>query len=145
MFTADRARMRGSFVLAWRKHRQATPMTPLEVQIAEVVWMHPQYHVLLEDPHAVHEDFADAGETNPFLHMAMHLGLREQVSTDRPAGVRKAMAALVRRCGERHAAEHEAMQCLAEALWQAQGRQQAPDDQAYLSALNDRARSLRPR
>jgi hypothetical protein len=37
---------------------------------------------------SLYRDFTRPGEgENPFLHMGLHLALREQIATDRPAGI----------------------------------------------------------
>ena len=65
----------------------------------------------------------------------MHLAIREQVGTDRPPGIRAIHAALARRLGDVHEAEHRMIECLGEALWNAQRAGTAPDETAYLEAL----------
>jgi hypothetical protein len=136
MFAQDRMRMRETFAVAWRKRCAGSPMTPLEGQIADVVAMHPEYHGGIEDPLFMQRDFGDAGgQSNPYLHMALHLSLREQRDTDRPPGVRALLRRLVRRIGDPHAAEHAAMDCLGEALWRAQSAGVAVDESAYLAGL----------
>jgi hypothetical protein len=77
----------------------------------------------------------EGGKTNPFLHMGLHLAVREQVVTDRPAGIAEVFEQLQAKSGDRHAAEHQALDCLAEALWTAQNNNTAPDEQAYLESL----------
>ena len=144
MFSQDRAKLREGFVVAWRKHLQSQPLTPLEAQIVDVVQLHPEYHAVLDNPESVHADFAPgSGQSNPYLHMAMHLTLREQKDTDRPPGVRVALLRLKRRLGDAHAAEHVAMECLSEVLWTSQSTGRAPDDKAYLNALRQLATGKR--
>jgi hypothetical protein len=77
----------------------------------------------------------EGGKTNPFLHMGLHLALREQLATNRPAGIADVFDQLQARSGDRHAAEHQALDCLAEALWTAQNNNTAPDEQDYLDSL----------
>ena len=77
----------------------------------------------------------DGGRTNPFLHMGLHLGIREQVSTNRPAGIAAVYHALAASKGDVHVAEHEMIECLAETLWEAQSLNQPPDEQKYLERL----------
>ena len=124
------------YVEAWRKYRERLPMEPLEAQIADVIAAHPEYHSMFSDAEqALHEDFTpERGESNPFLHMGIHLAIREQVSTDRPTGIRAAHQALVIRHGE-HDAEHLMGECLGRALWEAQRAGRAPDEQAYLESI----------
>ena len=137
MFSQDRDSLRRYLAAAWAKASAGEPLEPLEHQIADLVRGHPEYQPLLADPEAaVGRDFApEAGQTNPFLHLGLHLALLEQVTTDRPAGVRDRYQALVRRSGDAHVAEHLAMECLAQALWEAQRRRQPPDEAAYLEHL----------
>ena len=112
-------------------------MQPLEAQIADVIELHPEYHAALERPDDVVErDYTpEGGQSNPFLHMGLHLAIREQVATDRPAGIAEVHRTLVQRLGDVHAAEHAMIECLGEALWQAQRSGRPPDEAAYLEAL----------
>ena len=133
----DRSALRRSYVEAWRKWRERAPLEPLEHQIADVVEQHPEYHPVLEqDGDAVHRDYSpEGGQSNPFLHMGMHLAIREQVATNRPAGITAIHSALAARLGSAHEAEHRMIECLGEALWHAQRSGVAPDEAAYLDAL----------
>ena len=133
----DRSSLRRSYVEAWRKRREGAPLEPLQHQIADVVELHPEYHAVLEqDGDALQRDYApEAGQSNPFLHMGMHLAIREQVSTNRPAGIAAIHAALAARLGSVHEAEHRMIECLGEALWHAQRSGLPPDEAAYLEAL----------
>ena len=126
------------FIESWRKHQQKLPLQPLERLIAGVIREHPEYQQLIEAPEqALDQDFLpDAGQTNPFLHMGLHLGIREQVSTDRPAGIAGVYRSLAAKSGgDAHAAEHIMIECLAETLWEAQGSGRAPDEQKYIERL----------
>lgn len=138
--TQSRDELRRVYIEAWRKHRERLPMEPLEAQIADVIALHPEYQAALERPdEVVDRDYTpEGGQSNPFLHMGLHLAVRDQVATDRPAGIRQAFDTLARRRGSEHDAEHQLIECLAEALWEAQRAQRLPDEQAYL----DRVRSL---
>ena len=132
-----RASLRRMYVDAWRKSRQSLPIEPLEDQIIRVVELHPEYHAALEgDPDSVERDYTpEAGQSNPFLHLGLHLAIREQVGTDRPAGIKVVHAALAQRLGDVHEAEHRMIECLSEALWQAQRAGTAPDEASYLESL----------
>lgn len=132
----DREGLRALYLEAWRKRRERLPAEPLEVQVADVIAQHPEYHALLENPDAaLARDWTpESGESNPFLHMGLHLALREQVGTDRPAGVAALHRALAARVGP-HEAEHLMAECLAQALWQAQRNKSVPDEVSYMEAL----------
>ena len=133
----DRSSLRRMYVEAWRKHRESRPIEPVEDQIVRVVELHPEYASLLEsgDTALGHDYTPEGGQTNPFLHMGLHLAVREQVATDRPAGIAAVHAALLAHLGDPHAVEHAMIECLGEALWQAQRSGRPPDETAYLEAL----------
>lgn len=134
----DRQKNRLMFRDAWHKQVYGLSMTPLEKQIASVVEEHPEYHKLLDDEEAVqHGEFTpEQGRENPFLHMGLHLGLREQVGTDRPAGIQSiTRALLIKHNGEGHEVEHRMMDCLAEFLWLSQRNNTPPDELAYMENL----------
>ncbi len=137
MFQPSRDQARRLFFDAWSKYRQGLPLEPLEGLAAEHILHHPEYQALLDDPdrYLERDYLPEQGETNPFLHLAMHLAIDEQLSIDQPAGVKARYERLVARLGDPHTAQHETMDCLAEMIWQAQRYHQAPDGQAYLDCL----------
>ena len=132
----DRAALRALFVDAWRKRRESLPAEALELQVADVIEEHPEHQALLADPERAlgAEWTPEGGTANPFLHLALHLALRDQVATDRPPGIRGLHRRLVARTGG-HDAEHRMMECLAEALWVAQRNNSSPDEVSYMAAL----------
>jgi hypothetical protein len=129
--------LRRMYVDAWRKHREARPLEPLEDQIVRVLEQHPQYHAVVEGAgDALERDFTpEGGQANPFLHMGLHLAIREQVGTNRPAGIASVHRQLATRFGGMHEAEHRMIECLGGALWQSQRSGLPPDEAAYLEAL----------
>jgi cell fate (sporulation/competence/biofilm development) regulator YlbF (YheA/YmcA/DUF963 family) len=133
----DRGGLRRHYLEAWRKHREGLPMEPLEHQLATVIEQHPEYQPLIERDAAVLErDYApEDGQANPFLHLGLHLAIREQIATDRPPGIAALHGELSRRLGDAHEAEHRMLEKLGEALWQAQRSGRAPDESAYLESL----------
>jgi hypothetical protein len=136
MFGQDREQMRRFFVTAWRKRQAGEPLQPLEQLVAEVVAAHPEYHDHLVDGERLHSDFPPAeGNTNPWLHMGMHITLGEQLGADRPPGIRDLYRAIASRVGDAHAAEHAMMECLGLVLWEAQRDGRQPDEAAYLACL----------
>jgi hypothetical protein len=135
-----REQLRSSYAEAWRKHLGRIPMTPLESLIADVIAGHPEYQSLVSDAAAAQafESAAGGGAQNPFLHMGLHLAVREQLSIDRPPGVRQIRQALAARLGDEHDAEHALMEALAETLWEAQRGGQPPDERRYLERARAR-------
>ena len=135
IFGQDRNELRKMYADAWAKRCENLPLSPLEMQIADVIEMHPEYHADVSGDDLARDYSPDGGQTNPFLHMGLHLGIREQVSTNRPAGIAAVFKAAAARTGDVHAAEHEMIECLAETLWEAQNENSPPDEQKYLERL----------
>ena len=134
IFGQDRDALRKMYAEAWQKQCAGQPLSALDTQIATVIGEHPEYQAAVTGD--LQQDFAiEGGETNPFLHMGLHLGIREQVDTDRPAGIRDVFGQLAAKTGDPHTAEHRMIDCLAETLWQAQRDNQALDEQEYLQRL----------
>jgi hypothetical protein len=135
--TQSREELRRAYIEAWRKRRDGLPIEPLEAQIADVIALHPEYQAALEKPDTVLDrDYSpEGGQSNPFLHMGLHLAVRDQLATDRPPGIRKAFDAVARRAGTTHDAEHQLIECLAETLWESQRANLPPDEMAYLARV----------
>ena len=141
VFQPNQHDVRRFFCGAWRKQREAAPLTAIET--LATLWMaeHPEYAGDLSDEEAaLAADYSvDAGRTNPFLHLSMHLSISEQCSIDQPVGIRAAVEALTERLGSLHDAHHETMECLGEMIWTSQRTGQPPDGQSYLECVRRRA------
>lgn len=136
MFGHRRNELRAAYLAAWRKYRAKTPLEPLEQRIVATILEHPEYHPLLDQIDIAERDFPpEAGTSNPFLHMGMHIALHEQIATDRPPGIRAIHERLSADVADAHAAEHRMMEALGETLWEAQRDRTVPDEQRYLERL----------
>jgi Domain of unknown function (DUF1841) len=133
----SRTQMRRRYLEAWRKFSAREALEPLDAQLAAVIAEHPEYIGWLQSgEEALGAEFTpEGGRENPFLHMGLHLAIREQVATDRPAGTASIHRELARRHGDAHAAEHLMIEVLAETLWESQRSGRAPDERAYLERL----------
>ncbi len=136
LFGNDRNDIRQHFFNVWQKFTNKQPLEPMEEIIANVIKLHPEYHSLLEDTQSLDKDYTpEMGHTNPFLHMGMHIALHEQLTTNRPAGIKQAYEKLQTKTNDIHETEHRMMECLGEAMWQAQRNNTMPDETAYLDCL----------
>ena len=132
----SREQIRQVYIDVWQKMQNQSLLEPMEAIIADIIELHPEYQSLLsQQDQALDKDFTpEDGESNPFLHMGMHIALREQANTDQPAGFQPIYQKLLNKLGK-HDAEHAMMECLAEALWRSQ-RDNIPFDEAsYLANL----------
>jgi hypothetical protein len=142
MYGNDRDTLRRYYCTVWDKASAGQPLEPLERIIAEVIREHPEYQpVLARVETALEREYTpEMGQTNPFLHMGMHIAIQEQLGSNRPPGILDVYQRLCRRVGDSHAAEHAMMECLGEILWEAQRDAQEPDERAYLDRLRRLAR-----
>ena len=130
-----REHLRRTYADAWSKQAARQPLTQLEAAIVDVIGAHPEYQALMSDQEAAvsFEPGAAGGVENPFLHMGLHLAVRDQLSIDRPPGVREVHRLLQARYGGSHRAEHVLMEALGQTLWQAQHDGRPPDETGYLA------------
>ena len=137
MFGQDRTELRQMFFTAWKKHQNKQLMEPLEAVVAKIIELHPEYHTLLENETAeLDKDYTpEMGKTNPFLHMAMHISIQEQLSTKRPTGIEQLHQSMLKKNKDPHETEHLMMECLGKMLWEAQSQNRMPDENHYLNCL----------
>jgi hypothetical protein len=132
MFNPSRDQARHFWVDLWLSRRDRQVFEPMERHALDLIESHPEYHPVLEDPDSLIMDFTvERGDTNPFLHLSMHLAVREQLSINQPIGIvdLHQMIAL-RRGGSLLDADHVVMEALAEQIWQSQ-RNKRPFDSAH--------------
>jgi len=141
MFAPSQNDVRRFFCDAYRKRREGGVMTPLETLAADWVDEHPEYHADLADVDAALAAVfdVDAGRTNPFLHLSMHLSITEQVSIDQPRGIKQAFELLAAKRGSAHEAQHEVMECLGQMMWESQRSGLPPDGEKYIDCVRRRA------
>lgn len=137
MFNPSREQARQFLAEAWRKRRDRLPATPLETIAGDVIALHPEYHALLDAPDkALEREWTpEGGETNPFLHLSLHLAIEEQLSINQPPGITALFNKLLTQRGDRHEALHIVLEGLAETLWRSQRDQKPLDGAAYLELL----------
>lgn len=138
MFNPSRDQVRQFFFDVWAKYRAGKALEGAERPALDAVLAHPEYHALLDQPDRYQDrDYLpESGETNPFLHLSMHLAITEQLSIDQPPGIRARYQRLLERSGNEMVAQHAVMECLAEMIWQVQRYQTAFDSAAYLRCLD---------
>lgn len=138
MFDLDREQSRQMFFNAWKKHTNQELMEPIESLIVDVIQLHPEYHPLLEKAEVTQDKdyFPEMGETNPFLHMGLHIAIKEQISIDQPFGIKDQYNRLLTKHQDPHIVEHQIMECLAQMIWEAQRSHTMPDNKVYLECIS---------
>ena len=138
MFNPSRDQARQFLFDAWRKYHQREILSGMEDIALQIMLLHPEYHAMLNDPERyLHKDYLpEAGDTNPFLHMSMHMAVQEQLSINQPAGICIKFESLLAHTEDEHTAVHHVMECLGEMLWYAQRNQSVPDEKIYFDCLD---------
>ena len=136
-FNPSRAEARIFLFETWKKRREKSLLTPLEDLAAQLTEKPPEYYAVFENPerYLEREYLPEQGETNPFLHLMMHLTIEEQISIDQPAGIRAHFVRLTHKFESEHEAQHRMMEALSEMIWQAQRNRTQPDAAVYLNCL----------
>jgi len=143
LFNPSRDEVRTFFFAAWGKFKAQQTLTALEKIALGVMHMHPEYHAIFDKPEQFksQEYFPEFGETNPFLHMSLHLSILEQISINQPIGIVDIYAQLKTKHQNDHDAQHAILECLAETIWQAQRNNAVMDSAHYLQLLQKKARN----
>lgn len=141
MFTPSQADVRRFFCSVYAKSRTGQTLEAIEIIASQWMEEHPEYHADFADADAALEKMYDveAGNTNPFLHLSMHLSISEQCSIDQPRGIRQAVELLTARRNSLHEAHHETMDCLGQMVWESQRAGRPPDGEAYIACVQRRA------
>ena len=141
MFAPSQHDVRRFFCDAHSRQQQALPLTPMQALAAQWIAEHPEYHAELANVQAAlaASYTVEEGRTNPFLHLSMHLTISEQVAIDQPRGIKQAFDLLAAKLGSAHDAQHAAMECLGQMVWESQRSGQPPDGFAYLDCVRRRA------
>jgi hypothetical protein len=140
LFNPSRNEVRDFFFTTWGKYKQQSPLSDLEKISLNVILMHPEYHNILNKPEQFRhqEYFPDSAETNPFLHMSLHLSVLEQIAINQPIGITAIYQQLKNNHDEEHIAQHHVLDCLAEMIWLAQQNNTGLDAAHYLQLLQEK-------
>ena len=138
MYDVNTHDVRRYFGHVWQNRLNPLQLDALQQKALRIIEAHPEYQTYLEHI----EDYLDKnwtpeqGETNPFLHLSLHLSIQEQVGIDQPFGIRAIHQKLVGMHNDDWVkADDEMMDALVETIWQAQRHNQGLDVNAYMTRL----------
>ncbi|AUZ04077.2 MULTISPECIES: DUF1841 family protein [Vitreoscilla] len=138
MYDVNTHDVRRYFAHVWQNRLNPLQLDALQQKALRIIEAHPEYQVYLENI----EDYLDKnwtpeeGQTNPFLHLSLHLSIQEQVGINQPFGIRTIHQKLVGMYNDNWVkAEDEMMEALVETIWQAQRHNQGLDVNAYMTRL----------
>ena len=135
MFYQDRKKQREFLANSWQKYTRNKPLEPLEKQLASIIEIHPEYHDLIGNVDS--ECFPEQDGVNPFLHINLHLALRDQLSSNQPKGVKEVHQKLINHCKDPHKVEHLMMECIEEMIYISQKSNTTMDQESYLNCITN--------
>lgn len=137
LFGNDRQTLRQYYFDAWRKYKNQQAINDFETQLVHVIQQHPEYHFIFDNPekYVDRDFFPELQESNPFLHLSLHMAILEQITTDRPSGIRQVYQQLLYTVGDPLIAEHQMIEILGATLWEMQNNYAVFDENSYLEKL----------
>lgn len=137
MFNPSLQDVRNFFFDAYAKGTAGQQLTDLEKIAFSIIIEHPEYRQVLEnrEKFLAYNWLPESGETNPFLHLSMHMSIHEQLTINQPFGVKELYYELCQNFQDEHEVQHIVMDCLGEMIWQAQYSGNQPDPSIYLKCL----------
>ena len=141
MFSPSQEDVRRFFCTVYEKSVLKAPMEAIETLASQWIAEHPEYHADFSNVDAaLRQVYSNAqGQSNPFLHLSMHLSISEQCSIDQPRGIRQAVELLTHKRNSLHDAHHETMECLGKMLEESQSTRRPPDGDAYIACVQRHA------
>ena len=141
MLQQNRSDYREVFFSVWKKiENQQSISDAMETIIAQIIKQHPEYHNTLSNyDKFIEKDYLpEMGDSNPFMHMSMHIAITEQLMTDQPQGIKSIYQKLCTRLADTHEVEHLIMECLGNMIWKSQKNQSMPDMNEYLECIKNK-------
>lgn len=128
------------FFDVYDKYIKQQPLSALEVIALEVIQQHPEYLPIMKqkDRYLDYQYLPESGETNPFLHMSMHISIKEQISINQPFGIVEYYNKLLTKYQDEMVVEHHIMDCLGEMIWYSQKNQVPFDTNIYFTCLSNK-------
>jgi hypothetical protein len=133
VFFQDRKKQREFLANSWQKYTSNKPLEPLEQQLVSVIKIHPEYHNLIGNIDS--EYLPEQCGVNPFLHINLHLALRDQLSINQPKGVKEVHQKLIDQYKDPHVVEHLMMECIAEMIYISQKNNTTMDQESFLNCI----------
>ena len=138
MYNLNQSDVRSFFFDLSAKAEKKESLTDLEKIAHSIILEHPEYANILKnkEKYLEYNWSVENGETNPFLHLSMHLSILEQLSIDQPFGIKDLFKKLCIKFSNEHDATHQLIDCLGEMIWQAQRNNTLPNPSIYFECIN---------
>ena len=133
MFSQDRQKQRKFLANSWQKYTSNKPLEPLEKQLVSIIEIHTEYQDLIGNIKSEYSPEQD--EVNPFLHINLHLALRDQLTLNQPKGIKVVHQKLISNYKDSHKVEHLMMECIEEMIYISQKNNTSMDQESYLECI----------
>lgn len=137
MFNPSLEQARSFFIEVWNKYKLSRIMTPIEETTATWILKHPQFHNDLSNKESIKNIYnSNCQESNPFLHLSMHLTVSEQLIIDQPYGIKAVYKKLIMN-NDPHTAAHKIIKCLTLTIRNSQDQGTALDSNKYIRLIRE--------
>lgn len=138
MFSQNAADFRKFIYACWCKRHEAE-LSDLERQVLTILNAHPEYDTTVFEQweEALKTSYPADAHRNPFLHLSLHFGLQDQLSTNRPSGITELYRqTLSRYPQDEHRIQHQMIDVLYAIMQDQLQHPETPlDDADYLAIL----------
>ncbi len=129
---------RARFVQIWEKAKGNFPLEGEEAFFAQVMLEHREHHPVFDMGEAAFKiDFSARRETNPFLHISLHVMAEQQIASRQPVETEEVFLALKAGGALRHDVIHKIGGALAQVLQDAFLKNKPIDEVDYLVRLKN--------
>ncbi|AGF49226.1 DUF1841 family protein [Candidatus Kinetoplastidibacterium galati] len=137
MFNPSLDQARYFFIEVWNKHKLSKTLTPIEKTTIACILEHPQFYKDLDNKESIKNSYnSNFPESNPFLHLSMHLAISEQLLIDQPCGIKAAYNKLIT-SNDPHTAIHKIIKCLTLTIQYSQTHRLELDSNKYMNLIKD--------
>lgn len=131
--------------LIWELVKAGGELDEEDARLAEVLEQHPDYYDVWEAAQSMEKEEVTRDGVNPFLHVAIHQVVENQLAENDPPQTAGTLAALRRAGYDRHDAIHMIGRVVSDEIFEILKEERPFDEAAYVAALEDLARTERRR
>jgi hypothetical protein len=133
--------------LIWELAQAGGELDGEDARLAAVLKQHPEYTDVWEEAQSMGKEEVTRDGVNPFVHVAIHQVVENQLAENDPPQTAETLEALLRAGYERHNAIHAIGRVVSDEIFAILKEKRPFDEGAYMSALEDLARTetRRPR
>ncbi len=129
--------------LIWQLAQAGAELDGRDRRLAEVLGQHPEYHHVWKDVESLGGEDLTLDGVNPFVHVAMHHVVEDQLANNDPPQTALTLEALLKAGTDRHDGVHAIAAVVAQEMYDMLRVGRVFDRDAYVEALHDLARTAK--